>query len=52
MVSYEEGDYKVTVLDQGSGPANCMFFNDGGMYKLAAANRETDEIALYILREE
>ncbi len=52
MISYEDGGYQVTVLDQGSGPANCMFFEDNGVYKLAAANRETDEIALYTLKEE
>ena len=51
-VQYSEGDYKVSVLDQGAGPANCMFFEKDGEYRLLAANRETDEIALYALKEE
>lgn len=52
MISYENNDYQVTVLDEGAGPANVMFFEDSGVYRLAAANRETDEIALYTLVKE
>ena len=29
-----------------------MFFKDGDEMKIIAANRETDEIALYTLKEE
>ncbi len=51
MITYEDG-YKETVIDQGAGPANCMFFSYEGKKKLLAANRETNEIALYTLQEE
>ena len=47
-IHYDNG-YKVEVLDQGAGPANCMYFKDGDAHKLLAANRETDEIAVYTL---
>lgn len=52
MVRYENGDYQVHVLDQGSGPANCMFYVSEGENRVLAANRETDEIAVYTLQEE
>lgn len=52
MISYEKDEYHVTVLDQGAGPANCMYFEDQGEMKILAANRETDEIALYTLKED
>ena len=52
MVRYENGSYQVHVLDQGSGPANCMFYTADGENRILAANRETDEIALYTLRED
>ena len=45
MIYYEDG-YKIKLIDQGAGPANCMFFGDK---MLLAANRESDEIALYEL---
>ncbi len=41
--------YTVDVLDAGAGPANCRYINDNGTHKLIAANRETNEIALYTL---
>ena len=47
-IHYDNG-YVVDVLDQGAGPANCMYFKDGEAHKLLAANRETDEIAVYTL---
>ena len=50
-VEYDNG-YQVSVLDQGAGPANCMFFEKDGSCRLLAANRETDEIALYELKED
>ena len=43
----EAGTYRTDVLDAGAGPANVLFFNNDGRYRLLAANRETDEIALY-----
>ena len=51
-IFYNDGEYHVEVLDQGAGPANCMFFKNGDEMKIIAANRETDEIALYTLKEE
>lgn len=42
------GGYSFQVLDSGSGPANVLFFRGGKDY-LLAANRESDEIALYQL---
>ncbi len=48
-IYYRDGGYVTEVLDQGAGPANVMFFEDNGVNKLLAANRETDEIALYTL---
>lgn len=44
--------YVVETLDQGAGPANVMYFNNNGQDKLIAANRETDEIAMYTLTKE
>ena len=43
----EQGTYVTDELDRGAGPANVLYFNDNGKHKLLAANRETDEIALY-----
>jgi len=51
-IRYERaaGQYSVTVLDEGRGPANVMHFvNAAGVDVLIAANRETDEVALYEL---
>ena len=48
-VSWQDGTYKTEILDQGAGPANCMYFRDGEKDRLIAANRETDEVALYTL---
>lgn len=50
-VEYKDGTYQVSVLDQGAGPANCMYFEHDGKNMLLAANRETDEIALYTLED-
>ena len=49
---YEDGSYRADILDSGSGPANVMYFDNAGEDRLIAANRETDEIAMYILSEE
>ena len=53
-VSYDKvkGSYTVSLLDKGAGAANCLFYTDGDKNKLIAANRETDEIALYTLNFE
>ena len=48
-VEYKDGGYQVSILDTGAGPANCMHFAYEGNDWLLAANRESDEIALYRL---
>ena len=48
----EKKDYYVTLIDEGRGPANVMHFvNDEGTDILVAANRETDEVAMYEITE-
>lgn len=48
-VSYdgENGEYTETLVDKGAGAANCMVFWDNEEARLLAANRETDEVAVY-----
>ena len=53
-IRYDRGteSYTVTLLDEGRGPANAMHFvNDEGVDVLIAANRETDEVAMYEITE-
>jgi len=50
-VYFEDGSYRMDLLDAGSGSANCMHFKDGDKEMLLAANRESDEVALYRLCE-
>ena len=45
-IHYDNG-YVVEPLDHDAGPANVMYFRDGDKDKLIAANRETNEIAMY-----
>lgn len=46
------GDYTVTVLDEGRGPANVLHYvNQNGTDVLIAANRESDEVAMYEITE-
>ena len=44
--------YVYDILDSGAGPANVLYFEEDEKSYLLAANRETDEIALYELNEE
>ncbi|SCH41019.1 Uncharacterised protein [uncultured Clostridium sp.] len=46
------GSYKVQVLDQDTGAANVLHYKKNGMDIMIAANRETDEIAMYEFEEE
>ena len=47
---YWDGEgYRFDTLDQGAGAANVMHFRSGGEDMLLAANRETDEVAVYTL---
>lgn len=48
-LSYEDGGYQLSQIDSGAGPANVMHLMIDGKDCLVAANRETDEIALYRL---
>lgn len=41
--------YTIDTIDTGAGPANVMYNLKNGQDRLFAANRETDEIALYTL---
>ena len=47
---WKDGGYVIDVLDQGAGPANCMYYRDGDRDMVIASNRETDEVALYALQ--
>lgn len=48
-VSYDKkkGDYTESLIDKGAGAANCMVFREKDEVRLLAANRETDEVAVY-----
>lgn len=49
-ITYDpEKGYVYDVLDEDRGPANVYYFEEDGVGKLVATNRETDEIALYTL---
>lgn len=44
---FADGDYHIETIDHGYGPANCWVFENGGHSHIIAANRETDEVAIY-----
>lgn len=47
-VHFEDGGYLLEQIDHDRGPANCtVITDDGGTQRIVAANRETDEVALY-----
>ena len=48
-VRYADGAYRVDVLDHDVGPANALSYELDGKTTVLAANRETNEIALYTL---
>lgn len=50
-IRYDEGkgEYTESLIDKGAGAANCMVFWENGELRLLAANRETNEIALYAI---
>lgn len=51
-VAYKDGSYEVEVIDTDRGPANCSVLTDqDGVQRIIAANRETDEVALYEMIE-
>ena len=51
-VSHDGAGYRVDVLDHDVGPANALSYVLDGTTYVLAANRETNEIALYALKEE
>lgn len=48
---HEKGVYEEKLIDKEAGAANCMLFYVKGEAKLLAANRESDEVAIYDLSE-
>lgn len=42
-----DGAYQLETIDHDRGPANCWAFAEGDACRIIAANRETDEVALY-----
>ena len=46
-VHYADGSYQLEMIDHDRGPANCWVLTDGDVTRVIAANRETDEVALY-----
>ncbi|MCI6273193.1 MAG: hypothetical protein MR611_00815 [Coriobacteriaceae bacterium] len=49
-VFYADGSYQVEAIDHDRGPANCLVtMDESGTQRVVAANRETDEVALYEL---
>lgn len=46
-VRYADGSYQLEMIDHDRGPANCWVLTDGDVTRVIAANRETDEVALY-----
>lgn len=50
MITYKDGVFAVTRLDHDVGPANVMCFqNSKGEDIVIAANRETNQVAMYTL---
>ena len=50
-VHFADGTYQLEMIDHDRGPANCWVFTDGYATRIIAANRETDEVALYDVTE-
>ena len=46
-VHYADSSYQLEMIDHDRGPANCWVLTDGDVTRVIAANRETDEVALY-----
>lgn len=47
----ESKEYSFQTLDTGTGPANVTCFEGDGRQLIVAANRETNEVALYVVEE-
>ena len=50
-VSFEDGQYKTTLLDHDVGPANALFAEVDGKSVILSANREINEVAYYTVEE-
>lgn len=46
-LTFDDGEYRMDLIDHGCGPASCTAFADSRGQQILAANRETDEVALY-----
>ena len=46
-LTMENGACALTAIDEGRGPANAFSYQHGGVTRLVATNRETDETAMY-----
>lgn len=51
VVTFENGEYKVTYVDKGGGPANVDVINCGDHDLILAANHTRNEAAIYIVTE-
>lgn len=49
ILRYRNNDYEYDIIDENVGAANVNYFEKDGKQYLIAANRETNEIALYIV---
>lgn len=50
-IQYDRGEYKILPIDENVGPANVFSYTRNGLPHLVSANREADEVALYIINE-
>lgn len=52
-VWFEDGEYHVEIIDHDFGPTNCWVYTDeNGVDQIIAANRETNQVALYAVTNE
>lgn len=51
VVQYEDGEYKVTIVDQGVGPANVNVVNQEDRDLIIAANHTANEACVYIVNK-
>lgn len=49
ILRYKDNDYVYDIIDENVGAANVNYFVKDGVEHIIAANRETDEIALYVI---
>ena len=49
--TYEDGEYKVTMIEKGVGPANLCVVNEKDRDIIVAANHTANEAAVYFVTE-